>query len=175
MQLIDRRSVLGLLLSLAATPLLGRPARAAAATLPPATLQLLETSPYVYVSPLKKNGQESSCHGEVWFAWIDGAVVLITAKDRWKATSVASGLDRAKIWVGDFGKWKQLIGTNGAFTKAPSFEARARLVKDPAILDRLLAAYERKYPAEITTWRDRFKSGFASGERVLIAYEPISS
>ena len=171
---LDRRSVLALMLSLAATPLLRRVARAAAATLPPATLQLLETSPYIYVSPLKKNGQESSCHGEVWFAWIDGSAVLITARDRWKAKSVAKGLDRARIWVGDHGKWKQLVGRNDAFTKAPSFDARARVVKDPAVLDRLIAAYEKKYPAEIGSWRDRFKSGFASGERVLISYEPIS-
>ncbi len=48
-------------------------------------------------------------------------------------------------------------------------------MKDPALLDRMIAIYEKKYPAEIGTWRERFKSGFQSGERVLIVYEPLAS
>ncbi len=39
----------------------------------------------------------------------------------------------------------------------------------------MIAVYEKKYPSEIGSWRDRFKSGFASGERVLIVYEPVAS
>lgn len=171
---LDRRGFLGALLALLATPLLGRSARAAQ-TLPESTVALLESSPYVYVSPLKKDGKESTCHGEVWFAWLDGAAVLITAKDRWKAQSVANGSGRARLWVGDHGRWKKLLGRNEAFRQAPSFEAKARFSKDAALLDRMIAVYEKKYPSEIESWRERFKSGFASGERVLIVYEPVST
>jgi hypothetical protein len=186
MHAIDRRDFLRAMLLTAASPLLLRsapafadratlpPATAPPAKLPPATVQLLETSPYVYVSPLRKDGQESSCHGEVWFAWLDGAAVIITARDRWKATSVAAGRDGARLWVGDFGRSKKLLGRDESFRKGPSFEARARVVKDPAVLERLIAVYEKKYPSEIGRWRDRFQSGFASGERVLIAYEPVA-
>jgi hypothetical protein len=177
MQPIDRRGFLVLALGVATLPLLGRAAKAAptAPALAAATVRALETSPYVYVSPLKQDGQESSCHAEVWFAWLDGAAMLITASDRWKAKSVAAGRDRARLWVGDYGRWKQIVGRNEDFKKGPSFEARARLVKDPAVLERLIVLYEKKYPAEIEKWRDKFKSGFASGERVLIAYAPIGA
>lgn len=170
---MDRRTFLRAALALGALPLLGRAAQAG--SLPPATVALLETSPYVYVSPLRKDGQESTCHGEVWFALLDGQVVLITARDRWKARSVASGSGKARLWVGDHGRWKGVVGKNEDFRKAPSFDARARIVKDDALLDRMIAAYEKKYPDEIGKWRDRFRSGFASGERVIIVYEPLAS
>lgn len=174
---LTRRELLAAIGGAAITPLIARAARAAgeAPGLPEATRKLLETSPYVYVSPLKKDGQESTCHGEVWFAWLDGAAVLITARDGWKARSLASGRDRARLWVGDHGTWKKLVGRSEAFRSAPSFDARARLVKDPALLARLLAVYDEKYPGEIGRWRDRFEKGFASGERVLIAYEPAGA
>jgi len=146
-------------------------ARAAAAE--PALDAALERSGFVYVSPLRADGQESTCHGEVWFGWLDGAVVLITARERWKARAVLSGQDRARIWVGDHGTWKQLIGKSEDFRRAPSFEARAAIAKDPALLERLLATFERKYPEEIGRWRERMRQGFADGSRVLIRYTPL--
>ncbi len=131
----------------------------------------LETSGFVYVSPLRSDGSESTCHGEVWFAWLDDGVVLITSRDSWKARSLAKGLDRARIWVGDHGRWKRWIGRNEDFRRAPSFTARARTVKDEAQLERLIAVYDEKYPDEIGTWRRRFREGYADGSRVLIRYE----
>ena len=136
----------------------------------------LDASDFVYVSPLKSNGQESTCHGEVWYGWLDGHVVLITAHDRWKSRSVKSGLDRARIWVGNHGRWKgRVYGTNEGFRKAPQFEAKASFSKDEALLERLLALYEKKYPAEIASWRDRMRGGFHDGSRVLIRYAPQPS
>jgi hypothetical protein len=111
----------------------------------------------------------------VWFAFLDGGVLLITAKTAWKARSLARGADRARIWVGDHGRWKGLTGRNEDFRKAPQFDARVRRIEDAAVLDRLLAAYEKKYPAEIGTWRPRFREGFASGERWLLRYEPAAA
>jgi hypothetical protein len=133
----------------------------------------LEKSGFVYVSPLLGDGRESTCHGEVWFAWLDGTVVLITGSERWKARSLAKGLDRARIWVGDHGRWKQLIGRNEDFRQAPKFDARVAVSKDEALLERMLAVYERKYPAEIASWRDKMRSGFRDGSRTLLRYEPI--
>jgi hypothetical protein len=124
----------------------------------------------VYVSPLRSDGSESRCHGEVWFAWLDGAVVINTAADRWKARSLRSGLDRARIWVGDFGRVNGLLGSNDEFRKGPVFDARAEFVADPAVLDRLLEQYETKYPAEIAKWRGPMRTGVADGSRVLIRY-----
>ncbi len=82
------------------------------------------------MSPLRSNGEESRCHGEVWFGWLDGSVVVITATKSWKARSLARGLDRARIWVGDYGRVKRMVGSNEAFRAGPSFLARAERVSD---------------------------------------------
>lgn len=134
----------------------------------------LDKSGFVYVSPLKSDGSESTCHGEVWFGHLDGAVLLITAADTWKARALARGLDRARIWVGDHGRWKRILGRNEEFRKAKSFEARAEAVKDDAMLGRLLARYDEKYPNEIASWRDKMRSGYLDGSRVLIRYTPVA-
>ena len=134
----------------------------------------LDKSGFVYVSPLKSDGSESTCHGEVWFGHLDGAVLLITAADTWKARALAGGLDRARLWVGDHGRWKRLVGRNEEFRKAKSFEARAEVVKDEALLDRLRARYDEKYPDEIGSWRDKMRSGYLDGSRVLIRYAPVA-
>jgi hypothetical protein len=108
----------------------------------------------------------------VWFGWIDGAVVITTAADSWKGRALGRGLDRARVWVGDHGRWKRLVGRDEAFRQAPSFEARAEAVKDEALLERLLATFDKKYPEEIGKWRDRMRRGHADGTRLLIRYTP---
>lgn len=143
------------------------------AALPKSTQDALRTSGLVYVCPLRSDGEESRCHGEVWFGWIDGAVLVNTGSDRWKARSVRQGLDRARIWVGDFGRWKRTLGTNEDFRNGPSFDARADFVTDVRVLERLLALYGKKYPKEIGKWRDSMRQGFADGSRVLVRYRPV--
>jgi hypothetical protein len=150
-------------------PLLG--ARAANAGKPLRTL--LETSSFVYVSPLRSDGSESKCHAEVWYAWLDDAVVMIVASDRWKARAIERGLGKARIWVGDHGRLSGWISNDESFRKAPSFEARGEKLRDEALLDRLLTAYEQKYPSEIDQWRDRMRQGHADGSRVLVRYRPV--
>jgi hypothetical protein len=181
--LIDRRRFLGVsallgagaalwpLRALARPRVVAQGARPAA--LPAETLAALGSSPLAYVSPLRSNGQESTCHGEVWFGWIDGAVVVITSSDRWKARSVKRGLDRARIWVGDRGRWKKMLGRNEAFRTAPSFDARAAIVANDALLEQLLEIYAKKYPKEIADWRDKMRAGYRDGSRVLIRYVPV--
>jgi len=167
----------GALAAAATWPLSGRAAEAAAAAAEaaaPVPEALLEKSPFVYISPLLADGRESTCHGEVWFAWLDGAVVINTAPTTWKSRALAAGRDRARIWVGDHGRWKQMIGRNEAFRGAPHFDARVESVKgDEPLLDRLLAAYERKYPDEIASWRDRMREGYRTGDRLLLRYTPV--
>jgi hypothetical protein len=141
--------------------------------LSPDVTAALEKSEFVYVSPLKSDGTESRCHGEVWFAWIDGAVVLTSASTTWKARAAAKGLPRARIWTGDHGRVKSSLGmANEEFRKGPSFDARVSVVKDAALVDRMLAVYDKKYPKEIGKWRDRMRAGNADGTRVLLRYTP---
>ena len=153
----------------------GRADEAAEPPEPPALpVPLLEQSGFVYISPLLADGRESRCHGEVWFGWLDGAVVINTAPSTWKSRALARGLRRARIWVGDHGRWKQLLGRNEAFRAAPAFEAEAESVAgDPQLLERLLALYDRKYPDEIGRWRDEMRTGYATGARLLLRYRPL--
>ncbi len=132
--------------------------------------EYLTKSEFAYVSPLRSNGSESTCHGEVWYAWLDDSVVLITAKSTWKARAVAGGLDSARIWVGDHGRWKGWFRNNEAFRQAPNFRASAAIDNDPKLLDRLMNVYQTKYPAEFSDWEGRQRSGFHSGERIIIRY-----
>lgn len=161
-------------LGLAAVPW-ARPLRAeAVAKLPARARELLVSSPFVYVSPLRADGRESTCHGEVWFGWLEGDVVLITAREAWKVRALARGLERARIWVGDHGRWKRLLGRNEDFRQAPHFEARVSRSRDAELLDRLMRLYRRKYPEEIGRWEPRMREGFTRGERWLLRYSPIA-
>jgi hypothetical protein len=144
-----------------------------AATLPAAAAKALESSPYVYVSPLKSDGSESRCHGEVWYGWLDGRAVVTTSAERWKARALAGGLDKARIWVGDYGRWKRMGVTNEDFRKGPSFDARAAKIDDPDVLERLMQTFRKKYPDEIGKWEAKMRKGFETGERILIGYTPV--
>jgi hypothetical protein len=158
-------------LGVGAAAALAWPGRLRAAALSAEVTALLEKSGFVYVSPLLASGAESRCHGEVWFGWLDGSVVLVTSKQAWKARALERGLEKARIWVGDHGRVGRVLGSD-AFRAAPSFDARARQEKDAGVLDRLMPIYRKKYPAEIESWEPKFRSGVASGERVLIRYAP---
>jgi hypothetical protein len=167
--MLDRRAFLAGSLALLVLP---RALRAEFAALPEATRKALEDSEFVYVSPLRRDGSESTCHGEVWYGWLDGAVVLTTGSGTWKARALSRGLDRARVWAGSHGRWKRSVGRNEAFRAAPSVDARVERVQDPALVERLLRLYGTKYPEEFPAWEERMRRGHASGERVLLRYVP---
>ncbi len=172
---IDRRTFLGAAALALFAPRLGFAAPASAeAALPAATQRLLDTSKFAYVSPLKKDGAESRCHGEVWFAWIGGSVLVNSRRGTWKVKALQRGLVRARIWVGDHGRWKPALGgaPTDAFREAPSFEARASFETDHTVNDQLIALYEKKYGSEFGRWKEDMQTGFYSGERKLIRYTP---
>ena len=148
-------------------------ARSPAAALSDATKAALEQSPFVYVSPLKSDGAESRCHGEVWYGWFEGAVFLTSATTTWKARAVARGLTRARVWVGDYGRWKRVLGRNNAFLEGPHFEATVSVSNDSDHVARLLAELARKYPKEFPSWKDRMEAGHREGSRVLLRYAPV--
>ena len=138
--------------------------------LPEAARKSLETSPYVYVSPLHPDGKESRCHGEVWFVSYGGDVTIVTARDRWKTRAVDRGWDRARIWVGDFGRtWR--VGNR--FREGANFLARARREPDPAVFEVLMSHLGKKYAKEWRKWEPRFRNGYEDGTRVVIRYTPI--
>jgi hypothetical protein len=147
-----------------------RVARALAYDLPQAARDALSSSPLVYVSPLKKDGSESTCHGEVWFVQDGADVLVVTAQDRWKARSLRGGLERARVWVGDFGVWTR---ADEKYKSAPTFLAKVSFENDAAARERVLGTFGKKYPAEWDKWGPRFRDGLADGSRVLLRYAPI--
>jgi hypothetical protein len=168
---LSRRSFLRALTAAAAALLLppGRLRADQAFALPDAVRVALEESPLVYLSPLRSDGSESECHGEVWYVRDGGDLLVVTAADRWKALAVGRGLDGARIWVGDFGQWKK---SDGRFKTGPTFLARARFDAAPAVIEAALEAFGAKYPDEWGKWEPRFRKGLADGSRVLIRYRP---
>jgi hypothetical protein len=169
---LSRRQVLhGLGLAAGALLLPRRVPGDEAYRLPAATRVELEKSPLVYVSPLRSAGEESRCHGEVWY-FVDGEdVVIVTGAERWKARALDKGLDRARVWVGDLGRGRF---KGERFREGPTFLARGSLEKDPTVFERLLAAFGRRYAEEWGKWESRFREGYAEGSRVVIRYRPIA-
>ena len=168
--MLSRREVLVGGAALCAWPVAARADAEAATESDSPTQEQLDSSEFAYICPLRADGTESTCHGEVWYGWIAKSIVIITSKDSWKARALARGQRRARIWVGNHGRWKGLIFRNEAFRKAPHFDFMGLPIKNDDLLERLLALYETKYPAEIADWRDRMRSGYADGSRVMIRY-----
>lgn len=160
-----------LLIASAASLVVARFARAEESALSPEARAALPTSPWIYVSALKRDGSESHCHAEVWFAQDGEGALVVTSSKAWRAQAVAKGLSRARIWVGQHGEWAS--GRNEAFRKAPSFLAEAKLETSQAQHDHALVLFGSKYTAEWGSWGPRFKKGLADGSRVLIRYTPV--
>jgi hypothetical protein len=159
--------------ALAAAWWLAPPALRAATdyTLASTTVEALRTSPLVYVSPLLRSGAESRCHGEVWFFLDRGGVVVFSAKDSWKSRATGKGLDRARVWVGDFGP----VGRAGdRYRTAPTFEARAEIETRTDVFERLMSTFAVRYPNEWKKWQPRFQKGYEDGSRAMIRYTPIA-
>jgi len=146
--------------------------RAQAAGLDAAARQAIQQSPLVYVSPLRRDGQESRCHAEMWFVPDGDDLLVVTTRQRWRARAIRAGLHRARLWVGDFGVWTE---AKGRFRSAPSFVAEASLVPDVAVRQRALSAFGAKYARDWAKWGPRFRKGLADGSRVLIRYRPQAS
>lgn len=127
----------------------------------------LDASKLVYITPLKRNGEESRCKAEIWFAHVDGDVFVVTAADAWRAQAVGRGLDRARLWVGEFGVWHD---ADGAFRNAPELMATAALETNGETQGRVLATMGGKYGDGWSRWGPRFEKGLADGSRVMIRY-----
>lgn len=159
---ISRRGFVGSAVATAAALVVPRRARADLAS-------ALESSSVFYLTPLKSNGDESTCKAEIWFVADGGACYVVTSSTAWRARSIERGLNRARIWVGEYGSWQS---ANDAFRAAPSFEATGSVVTDPDRQRRVLEKMGDKFRSEWVVWGPRFRNGIADGSRVMLEYIP---
>jgi hypothetical protein len=166
-QLVTTRRCLlqlaGSALAASALPLRG-------AALSDAARQALADSDLVYITPLKRNGAESHCHAEVWFAYDGHDLFVVTASTAWRSRAIAEGLPQARLWVGDYGNWQK---ADGRYRQAPELTAVGAGVADTAEQSRVLALFGDKYRLEWIVWGPRFKNGLADGSRVMLRYSPL--
>lgn len=132
-------------------------ATVALAAFPPGIQEKLEKATYVYVQSERKSG-ELSAPAEIWFYVEDGAVWVGTRPSSWRVRRIKAGRTRARVAVGS--------------PTGPAFDATAALVDDPAVGERLMQAYAKKYPEGWKRYEQGFRDGFKSGERVLVRYTP---
>jgi hypothetical protein len=129
----------------------------AAAALSPELDRALRESKYVYVQSQRKSGELGKA-AEIWFHYDGKAVYVGTPPTSWRVRRIKAGRTRARVAVGK--------------SDGPAFEAKGELVRDPAVEQKLMEDYARKYPEGWTRFAEKFREGFKSGERVLVRYTP---
>ena len=127
----------------------------------------LRVSRLIYLTPIKSDGFESKCQGEVWFVYDGTDIFVNTQADAWRAEAIRKGLTAARIWVGDFGFWTR---SNGAYKDAPSLELTGKIESDADEWEEVFPVFGAKYSDEWPTWGPRFKNGLEDGSRVLLRY-----
>ena len=140
--------------------------------LPADAKKAMAKSPLVYLTPMRSDGKESACHAEVWFAHRGDDVYVVTSSSAWRAQAIDKGLDRARIWVGDYGPWRG----NSKFKSAPNYMAKAGVVaKGDSAIESVLSLMGEKYASEWGKWGPRFRSALGDGSRVMLRYRPVGA
>lgn len=152
---------------------------ASAATLPvlpnilraeTASNEALASSRLIYLTPIRSDGAESACKGEVWFMWDAPDIYVVTQATAWRAEAVRKGLTKARIWVGEFGVW---TNANDKFRKAPELMLDGVLETDATAWDNTLEKMGKKYSDEWGVWGPRFRNGLQDGSRVMLRYSIV--
>lgn len=123
---------------------------------------------WIYISPLKSNGDLSRCQAEVWYVSDGDDFMVVTASDAWRAKAVQRDLTEARIWIGKAGEWQS---SNTTYKSLPSVKSSVALESDPTIQARMLNKFGEKYPGDWSGWGPRFKRGLADGSRVMLRYK----
>jgi general stress protein 26 len=127
MRLLLRNSALSLL-----TLVLGLSAMRgiAQSELSPRDAEALAQASLIYIATVRRDGTQSRA-APVWFTTTPNRQVLIqTAATSWKAKRIRRG-SPVMVWIG---------GRNG-----PAFAAKAEITNEPAVINRIVTDYPKKY------------------------------
>jgi pyridoxamine 5'-phosphate oxidase-like protein len=89
----------------------------------------LKTASHLYVGTRRKDGSQSKIV-PIWFMYDGDAIYFTTTPGSHKAKRIAKG-SPLLVWVGS--------------ESGPHFEAKAELVRDPAVAEKMAPAYNQKY------------------------------
>ena len=143
-------------------------AHAAPAAKPPSAAAALAQTDLIYLTPMRSNGKESRCQAEVWFVHEGTRIWVVTDARTWRARAIASNLRSARIWVGDVGPWSK---SQRRYRGLPNVMAHGQRVTGKEQHELALKRFGSKYSGEWLLWGPRFRSGLASGARVLLQYD----
>ena len=127
----------------------------------------LKTSKLIYLTPIKSDGEDSKCHGEVWFVYLDSQIYVTTATDAWRAEAIRKDLNDARIWIGEFGNWTR---AKEKYKEAPELMIEGEIFEDEEKMPEILEAFNDKYPGE-GQYPRVFKEQIEEGTRVVLRYE----
>ncbi len=132
--------------------------------------QAMDSSPLIYLTPIRSDGAESRCQSEIWFAGVDGDFYVVTGHSAWRSEAIRRGLNQARIWVGDVGP---ASASDGGYKTLPMVNAMASIETDTKVWELVLAVMGTKYSDEWGKWGPRFKKGLADGSRAMLKYAPL--
>jgi hypothetical protein len=125
------------------------------AGLTPEMKDKLQRATYVYIQSERKGGGWS-LPSEIWF-FVEGDTLYVgTRPTAWRVKRIKAGRTKARIAVGN--------------PQGSAFEATGAIVTDPAVQQKLVEAFAKKYPAAWKNHAAGFEDGFKTGERVVVAY-----
>ena len=127
----------------------------------------LKTSKLIYLTPIKSDGEESKCQGEVWFVYLDSKIYVTTASDAWRTEAIRKDLKEARIWIGEYGNWTQ---AKEKYKEAPDLMIVGSILDDEEEFPEILEAFNDKYPGE-GRYPRVFKEEIEEGKRVVLCYE----
>ncbi len=145
-------------------------ASAAPAAKPASAAAALGQTDLIYLTPMRSNGKESRCQAEVWFVHAGASIWVVTDASAWRARAIAKNLRSARIWVGDVGLWGK---SQRRYRGLPNLMARGQRVTAKEQHELALQRFGSKYSGEWLLWGPRFRSGLASGSRVLLQYDIV--
>ena len=135
------------------------------------TKEALTNSRLIYLTPIKSDGNESECKGEIWFSYDgDSHVYVVTQYDAWRANAIRQGLTSARIWVGEFGIWTR---AGDSYRSAPELLLEGAIEDDTSAQDTVLETMGKKYSDEWGVWGPRFREGLRDDSRVMLRYKIV--
>lgn len=137
------------------------------------TRTALSTSRLIYLTPIRSDGEESECKGEVWFSYDgDAHVHVVTQYEAWRANAIRQGLTSARIWVGEFGVWTR---AGDSYRSAPELMLEGSIEDDPLAQEKVLTTMGGKYTDEWGVWGPRFREGLRDDSRVMLRYKILTA